>query len=180
MDEILKVIERNKQVRREFERNKPMYWKILGRICGYCKEAPAVQIDHKIPIENGGDNRIENLWPLCAKHHDMKHGCTGMLTSGRYLGRPKNTPVQGYKVILWQYITGAMIMDQAKYELKLRDGQRITDQWYYKDYIKQLGIKKIKRGGDKRGSTALIQYEDGRIIEYINGECNSQRRSYDK
>ena len=96
------------------------------------------------------------------------------------MGRPKNTPVQGYKVILWQYITGAMTMDQAKYELKLRDGQRITDQWYYKDYIKQLGIKKIKRGGDKRGSTALIQYEDGRIIEYINGECNSQRRSYDK
>ena len=37
-----------------------------GRICHYCGE-PATDIDHVIPIADGGNDSLANLRPSCAR-----------------------------------------------------------------------------------------------------------------
>ena len=45
-------------------------------LCRHCLArgvpVPAVEVDHIVPLRDGGDNARENLQPLCAKHHDIK------------------------------------------------------------------------------------------------------------
>jgi 5-methylcytosine-specific restriction endonuclease McrA len=37
------------------------------QLCGSTKDDAKLEIDHKKPISNGGDNSQENLWTLCFK-----------------------------------------------------------------------------------------------------------------
>ena len=47
---------------------------LYGHRCAFqgCSESSGLQIDHRIPLELGGSERDENLWPLCVSHHVEK------------------------------------------------------------------------------------------------------------
>lgn len=51
--------------------------------CAICGE-PTQEVDHIIPLSNGGSNRWDNLQPLCKTHHSQK---TVYLDGGFGLGR---------------------------------------------------------------------------------------------
>lgn len=36
------------------------------------RPAEQCQLDHRIPFEDGGPTKVDNLFPLCQKHHNMK------------------------------------------------------------------------------------------------------------
>lgn len=55
----------NKKIRPNFIKEHP--------ICQYCGNL-ATQVHHLIPIAKGGDNRINNLIPLCDKCHSLIEG----------------------------------------------------------------------------------------------------------
>jgi CheY-like chemotaxis protein len=44
-----------------------------GRRCCICKTLHNVQIHHIVPLENGGDDEIDNAIPLCPSCHDRVH-----------------------------------------------------------------------------------------------------------
>jgi hypothetical protein len=31
-------------------------------------------IHHIVPVSKGGDNKVENLMPICSRHHNLLHG----------------------------------------------------------------------------------------------------------
>ena len=53
---------------------------VLARepLCRVCGEkgmlTPATQVDHIVPLADGGDNAFENLQSLCATCHSQKTG----------------------------------------------------------------------------------------------------------
>jgi hypothetical protein len=42
--------------------------------CGVigCVQKDFLQIDHILPVEDGGETNVENTWRLCTHHHDLK------------------------------------------------------------------------------------------------------------
>jgi hypothetical protein len=53
-------------------RRKKVYGMFSGR-CAYCGEQPkSLQVDHRVPVAQGGTNHIENLLPACAQCNNFK------------------------------------------------------------------------------------------------------------
>ena len=42
--------------------------------CPSCQEEDGLEIDHIVPLCNGGENTLENLCRLCPTHHAQKSG----------------------------------------------------------------------------------------------------------
>ena len=169
-------IEKNRKIRKEFERIKPDLWKKKGKICFYCKKT-ATQLHHIWEIDNGGDNRDQNIVPVCASCHDGIHGGKGALIKGKYTGRPKKEIPPGYRTVLEKYFKCEIGMNEVKEILRLSHGARVTEQWFYNAYKKELGIAEYKRiAYNKKYSQAVILYNDGHIEEWTNGKMTSKRR----
>ena len=70
----------------------------LKRTAGMCALHPecglhAVEVHHRKLRKHGGDNRIENLLPLCAWHHDSIHA------------NPERSYAEGWLIHAWDAVT---------------------------------------------------------------------------
>ena len=164
------------EIEKEFERMKPGLKQILGSTCCACGETDNIQYHHILPVILGGDNRLTNIVPICAECHSKIHGIKALTSYAENTGRPKNAPKGDYKTIIRKYLTGEIGMEQAKTMLGLRDGARASEQWYYKEYLNELGIKKINRSGAPGYSNSLILFVDGHMELWVNGEMICRRR----
>ena len=165
-----------KDYRKEFDRMKNDLRYILGSVCCACGSNKMIQYHHILPLVLGGDNRLTNIVPLCSDCHAKIHGVKPLTQYAENTGRPRSTPVPNYRIILNKYIIGEIGTEQAKTMLKLKDGAKIAQQSYYKEYLKELGIRRIKRSGYLGYSNSIILYEDGHMELYTNGELRQKRR----
>jgi 5-methylcytosine-specific restriction endonuclease McrA len=63
-------------------RTEAMVYATYGARCAYCGKSPQedgvrLVMDHKIPLDLGGTNKVENLQPLCTEHNHAKQAMFG-------------------------------------------------------------------------------------------------------
>lgn len=156
----------SKDLRKEFNRlRKNVLPEKCGTACVCCGHMESIEYHHILPLAIGGDNRISNIVPVCSFCHGKIHSDGAMVRLTKYssnTGRPKNTPVPEYKRFIRKYITGEIDMYQLHELLQLKPKAKATDQWYYKEYLKELGIKSIIRKASKAQYVTIdIYFLDG-------------------
>ena len=140
----------NSKIRNNFIKEHP--------ICQYCGEK-AEHVHHLIPIVVGGDNRENNLIPLCMKCHSLiegKHfsnkwkeaqklGIERAKKEGRFKGgQPKEKP-KNLQDFYWQW----MKREKTKIDIaqQLKVSRPTLDKWF----------KEFNPGGDARRSGEGLQ-----------------------
>jgi 5-methylcytosine-specific restriction endonuclease McrA len=80
----------------EYKRHRAVAWRRAGGRCELlengrpCRSRDRCQVDHKIPVSQGGTHSLDNLRVLCAFHHQAKTAQEG---KGYRAGRkPKAEP----------------------------------------------------------------------------------------
>lgn len=175
----------NRAVRRRvFER--------FGHKCCNCGSEENLRVDHIVGIKNGGNDVESNLCILCWQCHYMKHILEkssesmserikeGKTISTKVDGRPRNVP-DNYKELLNDYVFcrigkktlserwGIMVKSRKDPTRQIPvDMGRISDKVWYKEYLRELGIKSVvnKVGANtgkfmKTGEVGYIVYESG-------------------
>jgi len=146
----------------------------LGRVCYNCGSDECIELHHVVPLKLGGTNNLSNIVVLCHRCHCAAH-------NGRHIkdyqnkevsGRPHNVPEEELDSAFTRYINGSIGTKECKNLIKLAKSCKITDMSYYKKFLKERGIKKVKNNIDiilnKRGevekgeNVGYIEYEDGR------------------
>jgi 5-methylcytosine-specific restriction endonuclease McrA len=81
----------------EYKRNRAVAWRRAGGRCEHleggrrCGSRDRCQVDHIIPVSQGGTHHLDNLRVLCATHHQAKTAQEGRgYRGGR---KPKADPV---------------------------------------------------------------------------------------
>lgn len=120
----------------------------LGRQCVCCGSGEGIEYHHIVPLRLGGTNRLSNIAPLCGDCHVKAHGCVGIMGGRRAgQGRPKKKPPNGYQDILFKYVHGFIGRAECEKELDV-EGMRIYKAWFYLEYLRNNGIKKVKNHVD--------------------------------
>lgn len=138
-----------------------------GAFCVNCGSREKIQYHHIVPLEFGGNNVISNIVPLCEDCHYKAHGKHKNTGIEGVIGRPRKDAPVGYRDILTKYLTGTLPGKRAKKMLWLEEGARISDQWYYKEFLREMGIERIEKKTAKR---VTVYYESGKKERYFNGE----------
>lgn len=116
-----------------------------GNACVNCGSEEGIEWHHIVPIEDGGNDTIGNIVPLCAN-------CHGLLTYGnmtrkvrRYEaakrgGRPR---AQIDDALMWLYALGMISYKEFKEKSGVGGGTKPIDSACYKDFLKnnEDGIK---------------------------------------
>ena len=168
--------------------------------CVSCESSEAIEWHHAIPLECGGKDVITNIFPVCHKCHMAIHygigSGTRRLEKARACittrsGRKRSVP-DNYKELLNDYVFCRI----GKKELSARwgitvtsrkdptkqipvDMVRLVDKSWYRDYLKELGIKKVENhvdfvNGDLRNPRTFIR--DGEYvgtITYLDGRVEN-------
>lgn len=66
----------NKNYRGNFETIKKQYFNDKNKFCALCGSKENIHIHHIVPYRFTNDNKINNLIPLCNKHHKMIESLT--------------------------------------------------------------------------------------------------------
>ena len=142
----------------------------LGTTCGCCGTDKNIEYHHIVHLENGGNNRITNIAPLCYSCHNKAHSKC-VYKSRDYLGgRPKAKPIDGYEDVLEDYLNGSIGKKECSEILGVPGKTKLNDLWYYKDYLQSNGVVSHKNSidilksknnfGGKKQKVAEIVYED--------------------
>lgn len=149
-----------------------------GTKCKICGEDGA-EYHHLIPLWKGGEDVIENFVPLCRWHHMLLHNANARprwkcKNSGR---SRKIANTSGYKYILDDYLHCKIGTKECKESLGMTKSTALSDRKWFREYVKECGIKAYKnnidvlRSQDKRlhgnhytqkQEVGWIEYEDGR------------------
>lgn len=144
--------EKRQEFRREsFQRELP---EKCGRACVGCGGTDGVEYHHIVPLRLGGENRMSNIVPLCFHCHVKAHGGSSFKRWRHSEGRPRKRPPKGYKDVLFRYVHGFIGRKECEKALDV-EGMRIYKAWFYLDYLKSNGIRKVKNHVDllrKKGS----------------------------
>lgn len=164
---------RKEFVRESFRKNLK---KIKPPVCMYCGSIEDIEYHHLIPVSAGGDNRLNNILPLCAECHDKVH-------YGQYLaknrkinkdpgGRPrKATLTPENEQIIWEWANGKIGANACMNMLGYHKGTHLKDTRIYKEFIKKNGIQNIRNTFDVIAKNGKLT--DGRqtsVIYYLDGE----------
>lgn len=137
----------------------------LGHKCVCCGSEDGIEYHHIVPLKLGGTNKASNIVPLCGDCHMKAHGCIGMMGGRRVnMGRPKKRPPNGYKDILFRYVHGIIGRSECEKNLNIT-GMRIYKAWFYKEYLHDYCIEKVKNHVDlltKKGGVT-----DGKVVSEI-------------
>lgn len=165
------------QLRLEFNRQrfKTELQKKLGSKCINCESEVDVEYHHVVPLALGGTNKITNIVPLCHVCHQIAHGSKNIrvLRRSEHTGRKRLPPPNDYEKILNDYLHGFFGRRECEEKLGLSTGDKLTDKWYFKEYLEKYGIKKFKNKIDilSQKKCQNRDYSDKEMarIEYENG-----------
>lgn len=160
-------------VRKEFDRlrNRGILAKECGTVCVCCGAMEGIAYHHILPLSMGGDNRFSNIVPVCEVCHGKIHGkhMTCLQRFSERNGRPRKDKPYGADVVIEKYLKGRITSKQAKIDLRLDRGSRLTEQWYYKEYLKNKGIKSVQRTANKAWIETMLYKANGEIEVYKSG-----------
>lgn len=122
----------------------------LGCDCANCGFGKDVEYHHIVPIIWGGTNKLTNIVPLCHKCHQLAHGSRNIrdMTKAKETGRKKKKPPKGYEKIIDSYLKGSIGRKECEEKLGFTHGLKLTDKWYFKEYLKQNKIVSYKNRVD--------------------------------
>lgn len=171
------------QLRAEF--NKPSFKALLerekGNVCICCGSTLGIEYHHILPLCLGGDNRLSNIQPVCNSCHKLIHGGrVNKLWRDGNGGRKKSSPPSKYKNVLDKYFNCEIGKRECQKLLGITGGSKLTDKWWYKDYLKERGIKRFRNNIDilnskddgqqerevlgGRNIVGQIVYDDGKVV----------------
>lgn len=163
-----------------------------GYKCCNCGTTENLRLDHIVAVKVGGNDIESNLCVLCVQCHYKKHLLDktseemsrrikeGKARSIKNDGRPRDVP-ENYKELLNDYVFcrigrkelskrwGIIVTSRKDPTKKIPvDMVHLTDKVWYKEYLKELGIKSVtnKVGVNttkylKTGEVGYIVYESG-------------------
>lgn len=144
--------------------------------CANCGKECNVEYHHIVPLALGGTNNITNITGLCSTCHKLAHGSKNIreLFRPEKTGRPKRIAPDGYENILTRYVYGEIGRKECESLLKLSKCTKLSDVWYYKQFLKNNEILKHKNKIDilqnknhcipKGKEVAEIIFEDGQTL----------------
>jgi len=146
-----------------------------GSVCYNCGCKENIQYHHIVPLRLGGTNALSNIAALCTRCHKVAHMGQHIndYRNTENMGRPHNVPEKEMDSVFTEYINGRIGMKECKQLIEISKKSKITDMSYYKKFLKERGIKKVKNNIDiievKRGMVrngdvvGYIEYEDGTL-----------------
>ena len=120
---------------------------------------------HIVPISVGGNDVASNLVPLCAQCHEIIHQMRSKREIslknpwGKLGGAPRRLP-DNYKDLLRKFIFseigrtelselwGVSVKARGKDEQKPLDFVHLTERSWYREYLDELGIEKVRNRVD--------------------------------
>ena len=153
--------------REEFNRLRKRLPKMRGCTCVNCGSTDSIEYHHIVPLSRGGTNNLLNIVPLCINCHGLAHKT--IFRHSDNSGRPRNDIPANYESILDMYMQGILNTNQTKKYLNIEsESSKLYDRPYFKEYLKNKGIKYYKRSGGRRGNKRImILYEDGSFEQII-------------
>ena len=178
------IVESYKELKKELVRSsfRDKMFSIHGHRCYNCGSDLYVELHHVVPLSLGGTNRETNIVPLCYECHKKAHGAREIQKKFKpeRTGRPRRKLPENYKDILCSYVYGEIGKKECQNLLGIKGKAKINDQVFYKEFLKENGIRKHKnnidlwginrfKNLDKTGRVAArIYYMDGReVIKYV-------------
>lgn len=150
-----------------------------GTKCYICGEEGA-EYHHVVPLWMGGEDTINNFIPLCRWHHMLCHKGHSMRGAIKGGGRKRATAkVGGYKYILDDYIECRIGTQECKRALGISDATGISDRKWFREYLKEKGIKahrnnvdilrsRVNRTGKRQTNVVgWIEYNNGNREEFV-------------
>ena len=146
-----------RQLKEEF--NSPEFKRYLkkskGCKCMFCGSSP-VEYHHIVPLAQGGDNRINNLVPLCRACHLKAHG-KNPIEGKQY--KPKGRKVLdkpgNYKDVMNMYFTGVISALDAISRLGIK--RNVFYKWKA-EYMEENSISKFRcsKGCENNGKKRFL------------------------
>lgn len=99
------------EIDREYLRIREHLWEMKGRVCMYCGR-PAEELHHIIPRHMGGDNRLQNIVPLCKECHSKAHSRRVNQNEWR-AGRSRVPMPEGFDEVAREYIESKITFGEA-------------------------------------------------------------------
>lgn len=151
----------------------------LPKVCCNCGSDIDIQYHHIVPLRLGGTNKVTNIVPLCRICHSVAHGSINIrkICMPNETGRKKVQPPEDYEEILWDYLKGEIGKSECQRLLNITGKSKLTDKWYFKEFLKKEHIKHYRNNVDTfnqdrlkgckgvRTILAKIVYENG--VEYV-------------
>lgn len=119
---------------KEWLRLKPKIAQIKGNKCFYCGK-PAEEYHHIIPRHMGGDNRLENIVPMCTECHRKAHSKRSYKPHGAW-GRPRIETPQQFDIVIDKYLDCCFSLAEA---LELTGIKRHTFYRMLQEYKDRTG-----------------------------------------
>lgn len=143
--------------------------KTWGDRCLLClpnAEKQKVEWHHLQHFVDGGDDSIENIVPLCHKHHMLIHHSPDRENAYKAFNAGGRPPIELDEDVIWQYLRTEIARRELNKKLGLAKSTKISDLRGYKRFVMRNGIKSVTRVRNK----STILYTDGRIEHYEKGE----------
>jgi hypothetical protein len=128
------------EIDKEWLRIKPTIAKIKGDKCFYCG-SPAEEYHHIIPRHMGGDNRLENIVPMCAECHKKAHSKRPYKRQAQW-GRSRIEAPANFTGIARQYLDSEITFNKA---LELTGLKKNTFYRLLEEYRKETGDNRRHR-----------------------------------
>ena len=152
-----------------------------GTKCVNCGSEVNIQYHHIVPIEMGGSDSLSNTVALCGFCHCLAHGKQIKRADRKKTGRkPKPKPSYADKIIEF-YLSGEIGMSAIKSTLDLKGAWKLTDLWYFQEYLTEHHIVRYRNYYDSLLSSRLRENTFNKdvvtvaVVEYDNGEVKEYR-----
>lgn len=135
------------EIDNEWRRLKPRISKLKGDRCFYCG-ARAEEYHHIIPRHMGGDNRLENIVPMCTECHRKAHSKRSYKPHGKW-GRPKLDKPSNFNEVIDLYLNNDITLSEA---LEVTELKRNKFYSLLSEYREETGdCRKHKNRGNRYG-----------------------------
>lgn len=122
------------EIDQEWLRLRPQIIKVKGNKCFYCGK-PAVEYHHIVPRHMGGDNRLENIVPICHECHLKAHSKRSYKRQKEWGRKPLPKP-DNFNEVINQYLDCKFSLAEALERTGLK---RHTFYKFLEEYYQETG-----------------------------------------